>query len=46
MVIRERASGKELDGFPLKAFHDDVCNYVCNGSDGIVDHDDDDGQLW
>ena len=37
MVIRERASGKELDGFPLKAFQDDVCNYVCNGSD--VDDD-------
>ena len=39
MVIRERASGKELDGFPLKAFHVDVCD----GSDGVVDHDDDDG---
>ena len=40
MVIRERASGKELDGFPLHAFHDDVCDDVC---DGVVDHDDDDG---
>ena len=39
MVIRERASGKELDGFPLQAFHDDVCD----GSDGVVYHDDDDG---
>ena len=40
MVIRERARGKELAGFPLHAFHDDVCDDVC---DGVVDHDDDDG---
>ena len=39
MEIRGRASGKQLDGFPLKSFHDDVCD----GSDGVVDHDDDDG---
>ena len=43
MVIRERARGKELAGFPLHAFHDDVCDDDCDGSDGVVDHDDDDG---
>ena len=38
MVIRERAIGKELDGFLLQVIHDDVCN----GSDV----DDDGGRLW
>ena len=42
MWIRGRASGKELDGFLLQAFHDDICDDVCNGSDV----DDDGGRLW